>query len=159
MKKIILVILGMFLLGFVLNEISGSKFPIGSTMLHDSTSAIFTINKNVKINGYMQSNGTVIETGETVKTKFVKLPINVIGTGVNTTPHGIANYRNIISVDCVIIEDSLDYFLPLGSFHAAGYSTGFLGRVQGSNCYYYVGSATGYRLLYDTVLFTITYKE
>ena len=159
MKKILLVILGMFLLGFALNEIAGVKFPIGSTMLHDTSASVLTINKNVKINGYMQSNGTVINGGEVVRDKLVRLPISSLSTW-NSVDHGITDYRKIISVDCIIIEDTTGQYLPLGYNAGGGFNTGTVAKVQTTKCWYIaVSPAASYRLLDDTVLFKISYKE
>ncbi len=55
MKKLLLLIPFVIIFGFVLNEITGEKFPIGSTILHDSSSATFTINKGAYINGTVRT--------------------------------------------------------------------------------------------------------
>lgn len=156
---LIISVLSCLYLGIGISELSGIVFPIGTTNLHDTTSSTLSINKGLKVNGTLDANSYKLQSGEVIKQKFVKLPITVIGTGTNQIAHGITNYRKIIAVDCVIIEDTLEYYLPLGYNGAAGYNTGFLGQVRGANCYYYIASAQGYRLLYDTVLFKLTYIE
>ena len=157
MKKILLVILGMFLLGFALNEIAGVKFPIGSTMLHDSTS-VFTVNNNVKVNGTLQANGTKIETGETIKTKIVRLPIVNLGS-FNTVAHGISNVRKITSVVIVVKDDSLNYNMPLNDLYLSlGLAVGKIGYLTNTLCAYQPPS-TSVNLRYDTCVFTISYTE
>lgn len=51
------ILITVFILGFSLSELTGEKFPIGSTRLHDSTSTILTINKSVFI-------GSELKTGQ-----------------------------------------------------------------------------------------------
>ena len=157
MKKIILVILGMFLFGFVLNEISGSIFPIGATRLHDSTSAIFTINKNVKIAGYSESNGLKVETGEVIKTKIVKVPIATVG-GYNLVNHNIADYKKILSVIITVRDDSLGYNMPFSFSQDIGLNVGIRGYTNATWCAYYP-PATSVNLLNDTAFFLIKYTE
>jgi len=54
-KKIIFgVILASLFIGSSLSELAGIKSNVGNTILHDSTSSIFTINKNVYVGGQVK---------------------------------------------------------------------------------------------------------
>ena len=57
-KKNIFTIIGFIIAVIFLGaSITGDKFPVGTTHLHDSTSSIFTINKNVYIGGNVRVTG------------------------------------------------------------------------------------------------------
>lgn len=51
------IILAVALIGASLSEVTGSKFPIGTTVLHDSLTTALTINKNVYISGDARVSG------------------------------------------------------------------------------------------------------
>jgi len=158
MKKILLVILGMFLLGFALNEIAGVKFPIGSTMLHDTSASVLTINKNVKINGYMESKGRKIETGQVTKQKVIRGALPTTTNTFNSYAHGVADYRKIIAVNWLITDDSLGISVLPGYNSTAGLTTGNIVFTDGTNLRYYLPT-NSVNLKSDTIKFFVTYTE
>jgi len=60
LKKEFIIPLALLVFAILGLEITGVKFPIGTTNLHDSTAAYLTINKGLNVNGTILQNGSPI---------------------------------------------------------------------------------------------------
>lgn len=118
-----------------------------------TASSSSNFNDNVIITGFTQTGNNSLP----VKTKLVKVYIST-SVGWNTAAHSITNYRNILTWDFAIRDDSTGKFLPSGYNATPGMATGTLNEIDATNCRYYWSGTAG-NIKTDTAYFWITYKE
>jgi hypothetical protein len=96
-----------------------------------------------------------------VKTKVLQSTLGGTTPGnYLTIAHGITNYRNIISYDMMVYEDSIGTWLQVGYNRSPGLTLGSVIEINATNCSWYINATAGnLKNAGDTVRWSIRYLE